>query len=338
MIHCLGDMALRKQIKKLYHILYPDVDEATIEFDIAELITSGFLLQKTIQKPSRTQVLYLSKYPRSYFCEKASSGDVPALCFSTTKIYRQVFIVDYIITKVIKDMKEKDFLITIDNIVAYLAWVGSNLLCSNNVIGDYDFYTFLGVALQNHYTLAEDFFRDMKIAENEMHRSLHILSKKNNDYPVCKEKIQRDTEKDSLTSDLERNKYFFNLKNFSKTGFFIEEVTKDTIKIAFFDHQNNIQTKKLWTQLSYILLMFQRYTNFYDIKLDATIYVYDEDKKQHLIKEENTQAYDFYKQEMTDLPKKHQYMQNLGVKMQFWENVRTAYKVNPVFENYNIKP
>ena len=60
MIHACGDMILRKQIKRLYHILHPDMDEITIEFDIAELICSGFLLQKQVQKPSRTQMLYFA--------------------------------------------------------------------------------------------------------------------------------------------------------------------------------------------------------------------------------------------------------------------------------------
>ena len=41
MIHVCGDMMLRKQIKRLYHILHPDVDETSIEFDIAELICAN---------------------------------------------------------------------------------------------------------------------------------------------------------------------------------------------------------------------------------------------------------------------------------------------------------
>ena len=66
LVHMLGDMALRKQIKTLYCMLHPDKDITTVEFDIAELIVTGFLLQVQIQKPSKTQMLYLSKYPRSH--------------------------------------------------------------------------------------------------------------------------------------------------------------------------------------------------------------------------------------------------------------------------------
>ena len=91
LVHMLGDMALRKQIKTLYCMLHPDKDITTVEFDIAELIVTGFLLQVQIQKPSKTQMLYLSKYPRSHFYNKETTGDVPALNFTNSKVYNQIF-------------------------------------------------------------------------------------------------------------------------------------------------------------------------------------------------------------------------------------------------------
>lgn len=78
MIHTFGDMLLRKQIKRLYHLL-TGFPETTAEFAIAELINSGFLLQKQICKDSRTQMLYLSKYPRSKFMVDTKSGMFPLL-------------------------------------------------------------------------------------------------------------------------------------------------------------------------------------------------------------------------------------------------------------------
>lgn len=337
-IHSCGDMMLRKQIKRLYHLLFPEVAETTIEFDIAELICAGFLLQKQIQKPSRTQMLYLSKYPRSHFYSKKNTGDVPALSFSVTKIYYQIFATDYLMTKIIPEMVQQNFMITMENIIIYLNWTGNNLLTPNNYSGNYNFYKNVCAALQCNFRLSEDFARDMIIAENEMERSMHILSSKNKDYPICQEKKQRDIERDSYLSDNERQKYFYNLKNFAKSGFILEGVSGNTIKIAFFDHQNSIQHKKLWTNLSYILLMFQRYCNDYDVEIEVTVYVYDEDRKNHLIKEECTEGYDFYRQELTGLPKKQQVMRDVGVKAQFWDSIHTTYKVNPVFENYNIQP
>ncbi len=64
MIFSCGGYMLRRQMRKLFHLL-SGRDEKDIEFDIAELILTGFLLQKTINKDTRTQMLYLSKYPKS---------------------------------------------------------------------------------------------------------------------------------------------------------------------------------------------------------------------------------------------------------------------------------
>ena len=75
MIFCCNGYMLRKQIRKLFHIL-SGRSEKDIEFDIAELILTGFLLQKTINKDTRTQMLYLSKYPKSQFLN-VTSRDVP---------------------------------------------------------------------------------------------------------------------------------------------------------------------------------------------------------------------------------------------------------------------
>ena len=90
LVHTLGDMALRKQLKVLYCMLHPDADITNVDFSISKLITSGFLLQLQIQKPSKTQMLYLSKYPRSYFYNKETTGDVPALNFTNAKVYNQI--------------------------------------------------------------------------------------------------------------------------------------------------------------------------------------------------------------------------------------------------------
>lgn len=69
MIYSFGGYMLRKQIRRLFHLL-TNKSEADIEFDIAELICSGFLLQKSINKDTRTQMLYLSKFPKltNFFC------------------------------------------------------------------------------------------------------------------------------------------------------------------------------------------------------------------------------------------------------------------------------
>ena len=166
MIFCCNGYMLRKQIRKLFHIL-SDRSEKDIEFDIAELILTGFLLQKTINKDTRTQMLYLSKYPKSQFLN-VTSRDVPAINWSEQKIFEQIFRVDYLIEKVIPDMRKQDFDISMDNIITYLNWSGSNLLLSNNQVDMVDFYNNLwNVLAENDHNLTDDFFRDLTIATEE---------------------------------------------------------------------------------------------------------------------------------------------------------------------------
>lgn len=118
MIFCCNGYMLRQQVRKLFHLLSCR-NEKDIEFDIAELICTGFLLQKTINKDTRTQMLYLSKYPKSQFLN-VDSRDVAAVNWSEPKIFEQLFKINYIIEKIIPDMKKQDLEISMDNIILYL--------------------------------------------------------------------------------------------------------------------------------------------------------------------------------------------------------------------------
>lgn len=341
LIHILGDMALRKQIKTLFHMLHPDVDITTIEFDIAELILTGFLLQQQIQKPSKTQMLYLSKYPRSHFYNKDKTGDVPALNFTNAKVYEQIFKIEYLMDTVIPMMQKKDFLLSTDNLIAYLYWIGSNLLVPANQYGTFDFYDQCKEVCEKHtIPFLYDFKRDYYVSlyekvnfENRQLKQNTPLPENSSDY-----KLERDRERDSYTSDIEKSKYFYNFNNMHKQGFVIEDIAREQIKIAYFDSSNNIAPKKLYTNLSYVYLMFTRYFKFRDLKLDATVYVWDKEKAAHLEKEESVEAYDFYNQEMSGLSRKYKSMQDIGLLPQYWENINASYKSMDIFTKYNIRP
>ena len=339
LVHTLGDMVLRKQLKVLFCMLNPDEDITDVEFAIAELIVSGFLLQVQIQKPSKTQMLYLSKYPRSYFYNKETTGDVPALNFTNAKVYNQIFKVEYIIQHLISDMKQRNFLISEDNLLSYLYWSSSNILLPGNQCNTFDFYErFKDVCTKQGIALDYDFTRDYEIASYE--KNAYISNQLKQDMPLeqCKVKVQRDTERNSYTSDNEKGKYFYNLNNFHKQGFVIEEILPDKIKIAYFDAGNNINVKKLYKNLSFIYLMLNRYCKFKDLFLEATIYVWDKDRANHLAKEENIEAYDFYNQEMSGYSKKFNAMKNVGLVPQHWENINTTYISLDIYNKYNLRP
>ena len=339
LVHTLGDMALRKQLKVLYCMLHPDADITDVEFAIAELIMSGFLLQVQIQKPSKTQMLYLSKYPRSHYYNKETTGDVPALNFTNIKIYNQIFKVEYIIQHLIPEMKQKNLLISEDNLISYLYWSSSNLLLPGTQYSNADFYErFKDVCEKQGIALDYDFTRDYEIAAYEKDAYISKQLKQNISLQQCKAKIQRDAERDSYTSDIEKGKYFYNLNNFHKQGYVIEDITTDTIKIAYFDVSNNMNVKKLYKTLSYIYMMLCRYCTLQDVELHLDFWTWDKDRAEHLTQDEAVEAFDFYNQEASGLSKKCKAFQESGLLPRYWDCINTTYKSMDIYEKYNIRP
>jgi len=336
MIHCCGGYMLRRQIRKLFHLL-TDRSEKDIEFDIAELILSSFLLQKTINRDTRTQMLYLSKYPKSKFLTVDRSGDVPAINWTNQKIFEQIFKIDYLIEVIIPTMKKHNFSISMDNIITYLNWTGSNLLLSSNQMDMLTIYNNVAATFQAiGYKLSDEFIRDMEIANYDKECFEAKQLQKNTTLPPCRAKIAKTMEMDSYNSEIEKNKQFYSLKNFVAQGFYIEHFRGNTIHLCYFDSMNSIQTKKLYQNLCYILLMFQRYINNRDIELVVTVYTWDNNRVEHLQSEEVKQGYDFYLQELVEENKKYKIMKDIGILRQYWDNIRVTYKNENIFQKYNV--
>ena len=335
MVFCCNGYMLRRQIKKLFHLLSGQ-SEMDIEFDISELILTGFLLQKTINQDTRTQMLYLSKYPKSQFLNTASR-DVPAINWSVQKIFEQLFRIDYIIEKVIPDMRKQNFDISMDNILAYLNWSGSNLLLSNNQVDMVDFYNNLwNVFAENDHNITDDFFRDLTIATEEKETFEAKQLKKDIEPSPCITKTRRDKEMDSYNSDIDKCKLFYNLKNLASHGFYIEHVKHNLISICFFDSNNSIYTKKLYQQASYILLMFQRYLNNYNLHLFVTVYTWDNERATELRDYESTKAFDFYRQEWVEENRKHKIMKDIGILPSNWNSITVNYVGEELYSKYNV--
>ena len=335
MVFCFNGYMLRRQMKKLFHLL-TGKDEMSIEFDISELILTGFLLQKTINKDTRTQMLYLSKYPKSQFLN-VNSRDVAAVNWSEAKIMEQIFRIDHIVEKVIPDMKKQELEISTDNILIYLNYNSSNLLLSNNQTDMVTFYNNLWTAFaENDFQPTDDFFRDLEIAQYDKDAFEACQLKRGNEPAPCLAKIHRDKEKDSYNSDIEKNKQFYSLKNFASHGFYMESVNHNIISICYFDSMDSIYTKKLYQQLSYILLMFQKYTNNYNLHLCATVYTWDENRAEQLRDEENKRAFDFYRQEWVEENKKHKIMKDIGILPSNWNRITVNYISEELYTKYNV--
>ena len=335
MVFCCNGYMLRKQIRKLFHLL-SGKPEKDIEYDIAELILTGFLLQKTINRDTRTQILYLSKYPKSQFLNK-NSRDVPAINWSESKIFEQIFRIDYIIEKVIPDMRGQDFDISMDNILAYLDWSGSNLLLSNNQVDMVDFYNNLwSLFTRNGQQPTDDFFRDLMIATEEKETFEAKQLKKDTEPVSSTMKNRRDKEMDSYNSDIDKCKLFYSLKNLASHGFYIESIKHNLINVCFFDSNDSIYTKKLYQQASYILLMFQRYLNNYNLHLFVTVYTWDSERATELRDYENTKAYDFYRQEWVEENRKQKIMKDIGILPSNWDSITVSYISEELYTKYNV--
>ena len=338
LIFFLNSMALRKQIKRLYHKL-SGIDEMTIDFYIADLIQKGFLINLKVNGSSRTAMLYLSKWPRAQF-EGKKSGDISSLCFSETKLKLQIFKVDYILDFVIPDLEKRGLPVTLDYINGYLIWQGNNLFLPSSQVNNAVFYQiFEDCCIQTGYSLTDYFYRDKEIAIYEKEAFLVSKSGQETDIGICTAKVQRDTEAASYHSDIEKNKQLYNLNNFAGQGFYFtgfDEQNPNTMNILLFDFNNNIQTKKIWQNLGFILMMMQRYTNNNDIVIHADIIVWDDLRKNHLQEEELKRAYDFYRQEWVDENKAYNILKNIGILPSNWENLTTCYIVDNLYERYNI--
>lgn len=331
-------MGLRKQIKRLYQYMY-GVSEKNIDFMISELIRKKFILQHKIEN-SRTMMLYLSKYPRAQFNTNKDVKDQQVLCFSKNKLYRHIFIVDYIIQNVVPMMENDNLKLTPDSLKSYLESKGSNLLLSCSQYDAPLFYKSFSDAFNRvGITLDKDTFqRDYKISLYDKQYFLVTHQRKGESIAPCDIKLERQKEMAKCRTDNERNKQFFNLSNFSGQGFYFTGYNSNTktVKIAYFDHMNTIQTKKLWTNVAYTFCMIQRYADIMDVKIHAELFVWDECRKKQLEEDFAKQAYDFYNQEWSGQNKVNKIFQDIGILPAYRQNFKLDITVNNIYEKYNI--
>ena len=118
---------------------------------------------------------------------------------------------------------------------------------------------------------------------------------------------------------------------------FILPFTGNILHVSYFDINNNIQVKKLWTQLSYIFMMFQRYLDENEIYLEAHVYVWDENRMNHLLEEEGKRAFDFKNKELKETPKSISALEDIGLLYRYHDHIRTSYYIDDIWEYYHIQ-
>lgn len=337
LIYCLNSMILRKQLIQIYHVMY-NVDKKKIEFMIAELISKNFLLQKKIESSSKTKMLYLSKWPRSQFNQNKDCKDMEILTFSKNKMLRHIFTLDFILQTIMPILKTYNSVVTTEQLMEYMDTIGTNLLLKSSPNDNPEFYKkFETNCSFFNINLSDEFYRDYKISLYDKQYFKISHSKEKQMPKPCEEKNTRLADMAKCKTDIERNKQFYSLNNFSGNNFVYTGYDQNinTFYIAFFDHMNSIQTKKLWTNICFIYCMFQRYMDI-NFKLHTDLFVWDSDRKVQLQKDFEKQAYDFYNQEWSGETKVNKIMQDIGILPSHRENFTMDIKVNSIYENYNI--
>ncbi len=338
LIYCLNSMILRKQLIQIYHMMF-NVDKKKVEFMIAELIQKGFILQKKIEGSTKTMCLYLSKWPRSQFNAHKETKDMEVLTFSKNKILKHVFTINFLIQTVIPILKTGNSVVTTETLMDYLDSIGTNLLLKNSQCDNPKFYkNFETNCSLCSIKLSDEFYRDYEISRYDRQRFQMSHRKEKLMPEPCEAKDTRLADMAKCKTDIERNKQFYSLNNFSGNNFIYAgyDPNENKFYTAYFDHMNSIQTKKLWTNICFIYCMLQRYTGIMDFNLHIDLFVWDSDRKAQLEKDFESQAYDFYKQEWCGETKVHKVMQDIGILPSHRKNFSFDIKINSVFENYNI--
>jgi hypothetical protein len=336
LIHGFGDMMLRKQIKALYQIMY-GVSPMKIDLAINELIEYGFLVNKRITN-SKTKMLYLSKFPRFFFYPNLTrSGDVPALNFTKQKIYEQIFKIDYLLDTLIPQLKKEHKPINFETIGDFLVTHSNTMFYKSNQLVMPEVYNMIAYNLeQQGHILSYEYNRDECIAIHDK-QVLELRHQKNNPpIPTSKEKEERDDEMSLFQNVLDKNKYYYNIGQFHNHRLFVENMDENTISVVYFDSLNKVDVKFIYSQLAFTLLMFQRYTNNKDIKIEATIYLWNEDRKNELINKENTKAFDFKTQEHLEESNKEHILQGIGILPSNWDYIHATYEVDNLEKRYYL--
>lgn len=337
-IHTLGnDMMLRSQLRQLTCATY-HITEKQADFLISEMLSTGLLYRKPICSDSKTELLYLSKFVIGKLTN-TTSADVPAIAFSRRKIYENIFNTEYLCKYLLPELTGK-YETNPDNIIAYLKYVGSNMLIPSHQLyySDY-FQIFYIVCNRLQLSLTDDFFYDWKAYHYD---KLKFLSKSDTSLlEECnlykEEKKIRESICQTYTSDIERVKYTYSLANMMAGRFHITSLTENCINLIYNDSLDSLTLDKLYLNLAGLVLMFDRYIKK-ELTINLTVFVWSEQRAQNFYSLENKCIYDSFTRTYKDIPRSEAYLANYGIKPSFWENINVHYVPMDISNKYQVFP
>ncbi len=310
-----------------------DLSERAITRKIINMCGKGLLLEKEATTTG-TKIYVLSKYVKSKY-ESKPSQNVSSVRITERKLWKNFYMNEYIIQRIVKYLLKKGSEISIQKIL--------NLLEMN-------FITFKTTqSRQDVFALYEKFYEKFHCGSNEnfmqdfnaLAADLYMFDKNflkaemDVDYSeqIRQRKI-RQLNKDTYKNEEDKNKFFYNLYQFVMQGFFFNGLKDDVIQIGLFEI-GKLTFEKIYKQSCYILLMLERYLGYMP-KLSLTVYYSDIDAVSEIEREAKRKSYNFKTQEFSDNNKKYETFKALGIREQYWENIEIRYIFYDLKNRYNL--
>lgn len=310
-----------------------DLSEKAITRKLINMCSKGLLLEKEATTTG-TKIYVLSKYVKSKY-ESKPSQDVSSVRITERKLWKNFYMNEYIIQRIVKYLLKNEREISIQKILDLLEWNFITIQTTQNRQDVFNLYEKFYERFERK--TSESFMQDF----NALAADLYLFDKNflkaelDVDYSEqLRQRKIRQLDKGAYKSEEDKNKYFYNLYQFVMQGFFFNGISEDVIQIGLFEI-GKLTFDKIYKQSCYILLMLERYLGFMP-KLSLTVYYSDVDVVSEIELEAKRKSYNFKKQEFSDNDKKCETFKALGIREQYWENIEIRYIHYNLKNRYNL--
>lgn len=232
-----------------------DLSEKSITRKLINMCGKGLLLEKEATTTG-TKIYVLSKYVKSKY-ESKPSQNVSSVKITERKLWKNLYMNEYIIQRVVRYLLKNGKEISIQRILDLL---------------EENFITFQTTQnRQDVFALYEKFYDKFMCGSSEpfmqdfnaLAADLYLFGKNflkaemDIDYSeqIRQRKI-RQLDKDAYKNEEDKNKYFYNLYQFVMQGFFFNGLKEDVIQIGLFEI-GKLTFEKIYKQICYIILMLE---------------------------------------------------------------------------------
>lgn len=328
--------------QQLFHIIHfiSNVSYRDLHQWLKSLLEHGLLIQKQVTS-TRTHLYIMNKYALSKYINQTPQN-ATSIKLNNTKIWRNIYRMELII-ELLPKLTGK--IHSVEELLHCLHKNFRDIFRPANQESILELYkeVFLTFPIKDKLSDSKlpqgEFANDYLSCTAEYYTFLHCFRRDYENAPRYKgyEKYKKDKElNDTLyRSDIEKNKYCYNLYQMYSNGFFFHSKFKDEkINIGLFDVYTNLQIDKIYRNAIFIMFMLHRYCGFVPI-INLTVYVKSEQTKERLQKEEKRMVYDYVTRSKTEYNRQDYYFAKLGV-LAWADNLIVSYKVYPLESKYKL--